>query len=148
MYCIYSFLYLIRLPLPFLSLFQFLLSSECTQKAKPENRVLLPACAVTLRAFPAPSCPGLRMAWISRPNCPNSSHCKVRRSQEFTAHYVCICIFIFHRLQLISLYASYISACISFLNSYVLSWSVASWAPKAANLLNYFFLFQTCDESQ
>lgn len=116
MYCIYSFLYLIRLPLLFLSLFQFLLSSECTQKAKPENRVLLPACAVTLRAFPAPSCPGLRMAWISRPNCPNSSHCKVRRSQEFTAHYVCICIFIFHRLQL---FICVIHQCMHFLSQFL-----------------------------
>lgn len=32
------------------------------------------------------------MAWTSQPSCPNSSPCKVQRSQEFTAHYIYTCI--------------------------------------------------------
>lgn len=169
MYCIYSFLFLLCLPLPFFTLFQFLPSSECTQKAKPGSRVSPPASAVTLRASPAPSCPGLRTAWTSRQSCPNSSRCKVQRSQEFTAHYICSfrhclyhccckhlyafsynCWLLLRKwisvllILLLTLYASYISAWISFLASDMSSCSVASWAIEAADWLveQFFFIFQ------
>lgn len=61
--------------------FQSLPSSECTQRAKPGSRASPRACAVTLREFPAPNWPGWRMVWTSPPSCPNSSPCKVHRSQ-------------------------------------------------------------------
>lgn len=65
-------------PLSSLS-FQFLLSSEFTQRARPGSQASLPACAAMPRGSPAPSWPGWRTAWTSQPSCPNSSRCKVQR---------------------------------------------------------------------
>lgn len=95
MYCIYFFLHLNCLPLLFFTIFQFLPSSGFTQRAKPGSRASLPACAATLRASPVHSLLGWRTAWTSQPSYPNSSPCKVRRSQEFTAHCMYTYIFLF-----------------------------------------------------
>lgn len=89
-------------PCSFSPYFQFLPSSVFTQRAKPGSQAWLPACAAMPRVSPAPSWLGWRMAWTSQPSCPNSSPCKVQRSQEFTAY--CMYTFIAIILQYIYCY--------------------------------------------